>query len=369
MRLRHCWLEDFRCYEHGEIAWPDGVTVIVGANGHGKTSLLEAIFWTATTKSFRGVTDAALVRSGCERAIIRSEIERLDRTVLVEAEIRATGRNRVLVNRQPLARTRDLLGTLRVTVFAPDDLQLVKGGPAERRTYLDDLLVAMAPRYDAARGDYERILRQRNTLLRQGVRDDSARTTLEVFDEQLVAAGAELVRGRLRLIERLGPVIERAYRDLAGDASDVTASYVAEWAHDPLESGGDVLEQFRQGLHALRRQEIDRGVTLVGPHRDEWKIVLDGLDARTHASQGEQRSLALGLRLAGHHVVADIIGDQPVLLLDDVFSELDPLRSAALLRHLPAGQTIVTTAGEVPDEVHPDLRLWVEDGRIKEVPS
>jgi len=254
-------------------------------------------------------------------------------------------------------------------VFAPDDLQLVKGGPAERRTYLDDLLVAMAPRYDAARGDYERILRQRNTLLRQGVRDDSARTTLEVFDEQLVAAGAELVRGRLRLIERLGPVIERAYRDLAGDASDVTASYVAEWAHDPLESGGDVLEQFRQGLHALRRQEIDRGVTLVGPHRDEWKIVLDGLDARTHASQGEQRSLALGLRLAGHHVVADIIGDQPVLLLDDVFSELDPLRSAALLRHLPAGQTIVTTAGEVPDEVHPDLRLWVEDGRIKEVPS
>jgi DNA replication and repair protein RecF len=366
MRLRHLWLDDFRCYEHAELDLPAGFTVIVGSNGQGKTSLLEAIGWTATTKSFRGVPDSALPRTGCDHAIVRAEIEQGERTVLVEAEIRATGRNRVLVNRQPLARARDLLGNLRVTVFAPDDLQLVKGGPGERRTYLDDLLVAMAPRYDAARGDYERILRQRNTLLRQGVDDEAARTTLDVFNEQLVAAGTELVRGRLRLIDLLGAMIQRSYHQVAGDDAEVTSTYAAEWAGEPLTPGTDVAVQLRAGLVSLRRQELQRGVTLVGPHRDEWRIVLGGLDTRTHASQGEQRSVALALRLGGHQVVADIVGEQPVLLLDDVFSELDPLRAAALIRHLPEGQTIVTTAGTIPDEVQPALRLWVEDGRVKE---
>ncbi|MFN8034748.1 MAG: DNA replication/repair protein RecF [Acidimicrobiia bacterium] len=365
MRVRRLWLEDFRCYERLELELPAGFTVVVGANGMGKTSLLEAVWWTSTTKSFRGVPDAALVRSGCDRAIVRAEVERTDREVLVEAELRAGGRNRVLVNRQPLTRSRDLLGNLRVTVFAPDDLQLVKGGPIERREYLDDLLVAMAPRYDAARTDYERVLRQRNTLLRQGAHDEAARVTLEVFDEQLAAAGAELVRGRLRLIDRLTPVVERSYDDLAGRGAEIRTEYVADWS-DELGADADVRDQLLRALAAKRRQELDRGVTLAGPHRDDWRLVLGGLDARTHASQGEQRSLALALRLGGHRITTDLGDEPPVLLLDDVFSELDATRAGALLRNLPSGQTIVTAAGQVPDEVHPELRLWVEEGRVKE---
>jgi DNA replication and repair protein RecF len=314
------------------------------------------------------VSDAVLVRAGADRAILRAEVVDEGRRQSLEAELRVAGRNRVLLNRHPLARTRDLLGLLRVTVFAPDDLQLVKGGPAERRQYLDDLLVAIAPRYEAARADYERVLRHRNALLRGHVRDTEALATLDVFDEQLVAAGGELVRGRLSLVDRLLPVVDESYRRLAvDDLLVVDARYEAEWA---VPSGaslttGEVDASLREALAARRRQEQDRGVTLVGPHRDEWRIGIRGLDSRTHASQGEQRTLALALRLAGHQVCTEIVGTAPVLLLDDVFSELDEQRARSLVKHLPAGQTLVTTAGTVPDGVAPDLRLHVAGGVVR----
>src|SRR5262245_38686613 len=201
----HLWLTDFRCLRDVDVELAPGLTVLQGANGQGKTSLLEAVGWIARARSFRRVTDAMLVAAGAEQAIIRAEVATAGREQLFEAEIRATGRNRVLCNRQPVARARDLHGLLRVTVFSPDDLTLVKGGPAERREYLDEILSMLAARYDAARGDFERVLKQQNALLRGGVRDDEARATLDVFDEQLVRSGAELVRGRLRLIERLVP--------------------------------------------------------------------------------------------------------------------------------------------------------------------
>ena len=368
MRVTQLTLTDFRCYHEASVEFPPGVTVIVGDNGHGKTSVLEAVGWAATARSFRGVPDAALVRSGCEQAVLRAGVADEGRTQLLEAELHAQGRNRVRLNRHPLTRARDLLGLLRVTVFAPDDLELVKGGPAARRGYLDELLVAITPRYEAARADFERVLKQRNALLRGGLVGEDAHSTLAVFDQQLVSAGGELVRGRLRLADRLAGPVATAYETLAGDPVEVGAVYEAEWADGAAQpTAGTVDELLRAALGARRQQELDRGVTLVGPHRDEWRLRVDGLDARTHASQGEQRTLALALRLAGHRVCAEMVGDDPVLLLDDVFSELDPSRAAALVEHLPPGQTLLTTAASVPDGIRAELRLRVTDGKLEDM--
>jgi len=363
----HLWLADFRCLREIDVELASGLTVLQGANGQGKTSLLEAIGWIARTRSFRGVGDAMLVRSGATEAIVRAEVTTSGRRQLFEAEIRVAGRNRVLCNRQPVARVRDLHGLLRVTVFAPDDLTLVKGGPAERRDFLDDLLAMLAARYDAARADFERVLKQRNALLRAGIRDEDARFTLEVFDEQLVHAGAELVRGRLRLLERLVPAVASAYEMLALDARPITGTYESESSPDPLTAAdADAVEDLlRETLARRQRAEIDRGLTLVGPHRDELHLMIDGLDARYQASQGEQRTLALALRLAGHLVVRELAGAAPVLLLDDVFSELDAQRSAALVRNLPPGQTLLTTAGALPPDVVAERTLVVRAGRIE----
>jgi DNA replication and repair protein RecF len=359
-------LTDFRCYETVRLELPTGITVVLGDNGQGKTSLLEAVAWAALGRSFRGVPDAALVRDAREQAIVRIAIEdATGRPRRVEAELRAVGRNRVLLDGHPLTRTRDLLGALRVTVFAPDDLELVKGGPANRRTYLDDLLVDVGPRYAAARSDYDRVLRHRNALLRGGVRDDDARATLEVFDEQLVSAGAELVRGRLRLGERLAPAVTAAYRDLAGNEATVETRYAAEWAEGSTPDADAVPEALRVALGVHHKRELERGVTLVGPHRDDWQLTVNELDSRTHASQGEQRTLSLALRLAGHRVVTEVTGEDPVLLLDDVFSELDDRRANALVDRLPASQTLLTTAGSLPPGVTPSSQVRIAAGVLE----
>lgn len=364
MYLASLELRDFRRYESAFVELGPGSTVVEGLNGAGKTTLLEAVAWVALGRSFRSVPDATLVRHGRERAIVRAVVDSEGRRQMLEAELRTAGRNRVLVNGHPLARTRDRLDVLRVTIFAPDDLALVKGGPVERRAFLDDLLVVLAPRYEAARADYERVLRHRNALLKGGARGADAEFTLEVFDDQLARAGAELVRGRLRLVDRLVPEVAAAYAELAGRPAPIVGRYEAEWA-DGTELGPDDAEaRLRAALATLRPREIDRGVTLAGPHRDEWRLLLDGLDTRSHASQGEQRSLALALRLAGHAVCTATLGTAPVLLLDDVFSELDDRRATALARALPAGQTLITTASALPTEVRPDAHLLVVAGAI-----
>lgn len=363
MHLATLELTDFRCYPSVQLELPAVVIVITGANGQGKTSLLEAIAWPALGRSFRSVPDDALIRTGADRAVVRAAVVEGASTRRADVELRRAGRNRILVNGHPVARTRDLFGTLRVTVFAPDDLQLVKGGPGERRGYLDDLLVASVPRYAGVRADVERVLRHRNALLRGGVRDQEARDTLAVFDDQLVQAGGELIRGRLRLLARLAPAVDDAYRRLATESVGVRGSYEAVWSETAL-TPDTVDDELRAGLGRRHRQETERGVTLAGPHRDEWHLTIADHDSRTHASQGEQRTLALALRLAAHHVVADVVGSEPVLLLDDVFSELDPYRSRALVDCLPATQTLVTTAGAIPDGVAPEVRVTVEGGRV-----
>jgi|tagenome__1003787_1003787.scaffolds.fasta_scaffold20969098_3 DNA replication and repair protein RecF len=366
-RVGHLWLNDFRCLQGVDLELDPGLTVIHGANGQGKTSMLEAVAWIARSHSFRGVTDAPLVRNGCTEAIVRAEIMDDDRLQLFEAELRASGRNRVQCNKRAITRARDLHGLLRVAVFAPDDLELVKGGPAARRAYLDELLGTLAVRYEAARTDLERVLKQRNALLRSGVRDPEAVATLDVLDEQLVHAAAELVRGRLQLVDRLGPAVNDAYAALAADGRPVAETYEAEWAPEPLgvADAAAVEDMLRAAVVGRRRAEIERGMTLVGPHRDDWKLTIEGLDARTQASQGEQRSLALALRLAGRGVVHELTGTPPVLLLDDVFSELDASRSSALIRNLPPGQTLLTTAGVIPADVEPDQVLRIHAGRVE----
>lgn len=363
MQLTHLWLEDFRSYDRLDLDLDPGVTVLVGPNGSGKTNLAEAIAWLATLGSFRGVSNEALVRVGADRAIVRGEVLQGERRLLVEAEIPTRGRTRVLVNRQRLTKAADVVGTLRVTVFAPDDLRLVKGGPSERRRLLDDALVAVSARAPGALRDLDRVLRQRNALLsglpgdarRRGCPDAAATATLDVWDARLATSGEQVATLRRELVGRLTEPVAAAYATLAGRPTPIGLDYRTSW------SGS-----LEHALAAARDTDVRRGLTSVGPHRDELELLVDGLPARTHASQGEQRTLALALRLGVHQVITAVTGTMPVIVLDDVFSELDPERSAALVGAVPEAQTVITTAGPLPAAVQPGRVLRIEeltDGR------
>jgi DNA replication and repair protein RecF len=357
VHLQRLWLTDFRSYPDAELQFAPGLTALLGANGQGKTNIMEAVGYLATLSSFRGAPSEALIRRGCSTAVVRAEGDRDGRGLLIEAEITASGRGRVQVNKQRLARTRDLLGALRVSVFSPDDLELVKGGPAERRRYLDETLVARRTSLDALRSDLDRILRQRNALLKQsgGRLSPEIEATLLVWDAKLIEVGEALADARESLIADLAPVLKASYDQVAGQAARVEAIYEAPWREMGLAAA----------LADVRRDELRRGTSLVGPHRDELQLLIDGMPARTHASQGEQRSLALALRLAAHRVVTESTGTPPILLLDDVFSELDPDRSWALLAHLPVGQTLLSSATGLPPGANPEQILRIEDGSIR----
>jgi len=356
VQVRRLWLTDFRNHEAADLSLPDGLVVLRGENGAGKTNVLEAVGYLATLASFRGSPVEALVREGAQAAVVRAEVTHPEREVLLEAEVSPGGRSRAQVNRQRLRRTRDLLGAVRVTVFTADDLALLKAGPAGRRRFLDDLLVALHPRHDETRSDVERALRQRNALLRQvggRVSGDDAHT-LEVWDDRLARAGEILAAERAALCERLAPLVTDAYDHLAGAPVPIRLTYDAPWMADGLAAA----------LARRRDEELRRRVTLVGPHRDEVDVRLGELPARTHASQGEQRSLTLALRLASHRLVEAETATSPVLLLDDVFSELDEARSRALVSELPAVQTLLTTTGPVPEGVVPAATFEVADGKV-----
>jgi DNA replication and repair protein RecF len=358
VHLDRLWISDFRNYQAAELTpAPSGLTVIVGNNGEGKTSLLEAVGYLATLRSFRGVPPEALVRRGAEQAIVRAEADRDGRRLLIEAELRPNGRDRVQVNRQPLRRARDLLGALQTTVFAPDDLALIKAGPQGRRDYLDDLLVALHPRHDQLRSDLDRILRQRNALLKQAGGNPRPPadiiTTLDVWDQKLAETGTAVADARAGLLTTLGPELATVYDQVAEAAAHVVVEYQRSWEGS-----------LAHALEGARVDDLRRGVTTVGPQRDDLTVQLGGLPSRTHSSQGEQRSLALALRLAGHLLVTRELGTPPLLLLDDVFSELDGDRAAALLESLPSGQAFVTTAGQLPSQAHPELVVRIEGGKI-----
>lgn len=354
MQVRRLWLTDFRSYHDADISFDSGLTAVLGPNGHGKTNLLEAIGYLATLGSFRGAPNEALIRAGMDRAIVRAEAEREGRSLLIEAEIVANGRNRSQLNRQPLRRARDLLGALRVTVFSPDDLVLVKGSPGERRGYLDSTLVSLSVRHDQLQTNLERVLRQRGALLKQagGRLTSEIELTLDVFDSKLVTAGEAVAQARVDLLNQLGPVLSESYDKVARRSAEVSATYNSAWMHTGLAAA----------LVQARKDDLRRGVSTVGPHRDDIELFVGKMAARTHCSQGEQRSLALALRLGAHHVVAANTDSSPVLLLDDVFSELDPDRSDALLKSLPPGQTILSTAGGLPKGAQPGTIIEVHEG-------
>lgn len=356
-------LVDFRNYETGVFELTPGTTAVIGDNGQGKTNLAEALAYLATLASFRGAPGEALVRVGAEQAIIRATVtDDTARESLIEAELAVAGRNRVQVNKQKLQRTRDLLGTLRVTVFAPDDLVLIKGGPAERRRFMDDTLVALATKYDSVRVEIDRIVKQRNTLLKQaqkgGHRGDDlpndVAVTLDVWDQKLCAVGEQFGYARATLVGRLIPMVNEAYEQLAGRPTQIEMIYEPKWRSIGLQ----------QALIDARVDDLRRGVSTVGPHRDDVIISIKGLSARTHASQGEQRTLALSLRLASHRLVTERTGNAPVLILDDVLSELDDGRATSLLKHLPQGQVIITSANELPPAAVANRVLRIQSGVV-----
>lgn len=355
--LRRLWMEDFRNHASTELTFPRGLTVVTGANGEGKTNILEAIGYLAALKSFRGAAVDVMVREGRSSAVLRAELESGERRRLIEAQLVVGGRSRVQVDRQPLKRARDLLGVLRVVVFSPDDLVLIKGGPGERRRFLDDVLVSLRPRNVALRADLERILRQRNTLLRQaGARPDPMTLgTLDVWDEKLAEVGTALVAARRELTERLLPHVRAHYGVLARTDAHIELVYESLWEEQGLAAA----------LRAAREEDLRRRVTTVGPHRDELVVTLGGLPARSHGSQGEQRSLVLALRLATRELITEEVGSTPVVLLDDVLSELDGERARRLMGCLTAAQTILTSAtGTLPPGTEPAAFYEVVNGTV-----
>jgi DNA replication and repair protein RecF len=349
--LRQLWLTDFRNYRSLELVFEPGRILFTGANGQGKSNVLEAIAYLGSLGSFRGAPPDALIRTGADEAAVRALVQAEDRELLIEAHLVRGRANKIQVNKQKLGRARDLIGLMPTTVFGPDDLELIKGGPGLRRGYLDELLVQLHPRNDKVRTDVDKILKQRNALLRSsgGRLTADVESTLMVWNDKLATAGERLGRARLELVERLAPRVAEAYIQLAGEGHRVDLVYAPEW----LERG--LLVE----LEAAAKDELRRGTTLVGPHRDELDVTLSAMPARTHASQGEQRTLSLALRIAGHHELAEVSGTSPVLLLDDVFSELDVDRAGALLGLLVADQTMITSASPTPalDSVIQHLRV------------
>jgi len=349
-------ITDFRNIRSASIApAPTGTTVITGRNGTGKTSILEAVAYLATLQSFRGSPREALVRSGTDAAVLRARTQVGDRPVDIEAEVQSGGRSRTMVNRQPVRRRVDLHDAFRTTVFSPEDIGVVRGGPAERRRFLDEALAVIEPRAATAVEEVEKVLRQRGALLRRagGRLAPDLATTLDVWDERLDTAGTALVEARETLTARLVPVVAEHYARLSDSDLVVGVGYRRSWSGGLLEA-----------LAASRRDDTVRGMTLVGPHRDELELLLGGLPGRSHASQGEQRSLALALRLAAHQLATERLGSAPVLLLDDVFSELDPFRCRALLAGLPPGQSLLTTAQPPPPEIEAVALFTVEPAGV-----
>jgi DNA replication and repair protein RecF len=366
--LTHLALMDFRSYPSVDIALRPGVTIFSGPNGEGKTNLVEAVAYVATLASHRVAHDAPLIRQGAERAIIRASVHDATRDALVEIELNPGRANRVRLNRAPLTKPREVLGVLRTVVFAPEDLALVKGDPGERRRFLDDLLVAMAPRYAAVRADYDRVLRQRTALLKSAGPKGAAKgnrqsreavmSTLDVWDSHLARAGAELLVAREHLVGALRPHVEGAYTAVAGDRGPASIEYKRSFespAIPPADGAGHAErvkaadEALRGALAEVRDSELDRGVCLAGPHRDELDLAVRGLPARGYASHGESWSLALALRLASFDLLRDGRED-PVLILDDVFAELDAGRRDRLAALVAGAEQVLVTAA-VPADV------------------
>jgi DNA replication and repair protein RecF len=380
--VSHLSLHDFRSYADVDVVLEPGATAFVGRNGQGKTNLVEAIDYLSRLSSHRVATDAPLVRADTDQAVVRAAVVKDGRTAVLEVEINPGRANRARVNKSPLPKTRDLVGLVRTVVFSPEDLALVKGDPAERRRFLDDLLVLRTPRLAGARADYERVLRQRNSLLktaghaRRGGGQESALSTLEVWNSHLARVGAEILAERLALVEDLRPYLGNAYATVARGASqdDAAMDYKPSFEIGDERERAALTEGLLAALAERRQDELDRGISLVGPHRDDLVLSLgpggEGarLPVRGYASHGESWSYALALRLAAYDLLrAD--GDDPVLILDDVFAELDAERRGQLAELVAGAEQVLVTAAvddDVPEKLA-GVRFRVAGGEVTRV--
>ncbi len=375
MFVDHLQLADFRSYTGVDVPLGAGVTTFVGANGQGKTNLVEAIEYLSTLSSHRVSTDQPLVRFGAERAVVRARVQAgVDdaRQLQLEVEITPGRANRAQLNRSPLRRPRELIGVLRTVVFSPEDLAVVKGDPGERRRFLDDLLVTRWPRMAGVRADYDRVLRQRNTLLkslsgrsRGGPPSAEAASTLEVWDTHLAAAGGELLAARLSTLADLGPHMAKAYADIAPTNNEAAAEYRSSVDLGTRLSRDELAEALREAMAARRTDEVQRGLSLVGPHRDDIVLSLGVLPAKGYASHGESWSFALALRLGSFHLLRSD-GIEPVLVLDDVFAELDTTRRERLAGGVSAAEQVLITAAVAADvpAVLQGRRYAVQSGKV-----
>ena len=375
MYVRALSLTDFRSYPSVDIPFRPGVNVLIGRNGQGKTNVVEAVCYLGSQDSHRVAADAPLVRAGATRAVVRGAVIRDEREALLEIEINPGRANRARLNRSPLSRPRDLLGVLRTVLFAPEDLALVKGDPDGRRRFLDQLLVARFPRFAAVRADYDRVLKQRNTLLRTAAAARRAGPagdyrTLDVWDEHLARAGGELLAGRLALVTALAPVAAKAYDDVApgGGPLELTYRHTLANVDVPAPDREQLAAALMQTLAQVRSQELERGVTLAGPHRDDLVLELGALPAKGYASHGESWSVALALKLGSYELLRHD-GNEPVLLLDDVFAELDSSRRDRLASIAAAAEQVFVTAAVAADvpAVLVGEHYQVRDGEVRRV--
>jgi len=386
VHLRHLSVVDFRSYAEAELPLAAGVTTLIGLNGQGKTNLVEAVGYLATLGSHRVASDVPLIRFGSQQAIVRGAVIRNGREKLIEIEINS-GRNRARLNRSPVPQPREVLGTLRTVMFAPEDLALVKGDPSERRRFLDELLVARQPRWAGVRAEYDKVLKQRNALLksaalvlRRGARrargssttsstalstppvdeTEGALHTLDVWNTHLARVGAQLLYARLRLMRDLAPYLAAAYDEVSDVKSDARIAYRSslreEVSHNIARGAVPEMDELHDellaSLEAVRVNEIERGISLVGPHRDDVVLTLGQLPAKGYASHGESWSFALGLRLAAYQLLRHDLGEDPVLILDDVFAELDSGRRERLAGLIADCEQVLITAavpGDVPN--------------------
>ncbi len=403
MYLEHLSLTDFRSYAQVDLSLQPGVTVLVGSNGIGKTNLMEAVGYLATLSSHRVSSDTPLLRFGTERALIRARLVRGEQSTVLELEINAGRANRARINRSNPVRARDILGICQTVLFAPEDLALVKGDPSNRRRFLDELLVSLMPRHAATRSDYDRVLKQRNALLksaRTGKFTAGHEATLDVWDQHMARAGAELLHARLELLERLRPHLLDAYAQLTDGSKAAGASYrstlqgnlddedaVPGPGTPPAAAAGsgasedlhvlsieELTDRYIQAFSASRRRELERGISLVGPHRDELELLLGPAPAKGYASHGETWSMCLALRLASYYVMLDDSrtgGSAPILILDDVFAELDVQRRRKLAAIVAGAEQVLVTAAveaDIPAELS-GRRVMVIPGGIDEQDS
>lgn len=383
MQVTHLSLTDFRNYRGAEVPFAAGANLFVGRNGQGKTNLVESLGYLSTLGSHRVTGDTAMIRKDAESAVVRARIQHEGRELLVEVQLNRGAPNRAQVNRAAI-KPRELPRYFSSVLFAPEDLALVRSEPGIRRRFLDQLLIQRNPRFQAVIADYERVLKQRNTLLKSArtsrIREDQL-GTLDIWDERLVALGAELIDARLDLVQRLSDPLVAAYHSVAGDDHHprllpqltIRGAHVEDEDDDASAevtiSAGDSAELFRAGLAAVRSKELERGLTLIGPHRDDVLFELNGLPAKGYASHGESWSFALALKLASAELLRQesTTGD-PVLILDDVFAELDQTRRRMLATAVAGYEQVLITAA-VYDDVPQELTahtVRIEAGAIVE---